>query len=93
MTVRNAIQRFIFENFLVGLREDELSDTDSFLEKGIIDSTGVLELVSFVEQTFGFDVEDEELVPDNFDSVAKLEAYIQNKIAERMAKKCFLTIF
>jgi len=81
VTVRNAIQQFIFENFLVGLSEDELSDTDSFLEKGIIDSTGVLELVGFVEQTFGFEVEDEELVPENFDSVVKLEAYIYRKTA------------
>jgi len=81
IVVRNTIQEFIFENFLVGLSKDELNDADSFLEKGIIDSTGVLELVAFVEQTFGFDVEDEELVPDNFDSVDKLEAYIQRKTA------------
>lgn len=79
--VRNKLREFIFENFLVGLRKNELDGADSFLEKGIIDSTGVLELVAFVEQTFGFEVEDEELVPDNFDSLAKLESYIQQKIA------------
>ncbi len=78
---KKTIRDFIFENFLMGLSENELSDTDSFLEKGIIDSTGVLELVAFVEESFEFDVEDEELVPENFDSVVKLEIYIHSKNA------------
>jgi len=77
--LKDTLREFIAENFLVGLRNNELDDTDSFLEKGIIDSTGVLELVAFVEQEFGFEVEDEELVPENFDSVVKLEAYIRHK--------------
>ena len=77
--LKDTLREFIFENLMLGLRKHELDDTDSFLEKGIIDSTGVLELVAFVEQTFEFEVEDEELVPENFDSVAKLETYIQRK--------------
>ena len=79
VVVKDTLREFIFENFLVGLRKNELDDTDSFLEKGIIDSTGVLELVAFVEQTFGFEVEDEELLPDNFDSLNRLQAYIERK--------------
>ena len=79
--LKDTLREFILENFLVGLQKNELDDADSFLEKGIIDSTGVLELVAFVEQTFGFEVEDEELVPDNFDSLARLETYIQQKTA------------
>lgn len=79
--LKDTLREFIFENFLVGLRKNELDDTDSFLEKGIIDSTGVLELVAFVEQAFGFEVEDEELLPDNFDSLNKLQAYIEQKSA------------
>lgn len=54
-------------------------DNDSFLDKGIIDSTGVLELVSFIEETFNFKVEDEELIPDNLDSLSKLTSYIKKK--------------
>ena len=77
--LKDTLREFILENFLVGLQKNELDDADSFLEKGIIDSTGVLELVAFVEQTFGFEVEDEELVPENFDSVSKLERYIRQK--------------
>jgi len=77
--VRNKLREFIFENFLVGLRKNELDGADSFLEKGIIDSTGVLELVSFVEDNFKIEVNDEELVPDNFDSVNKLGEYVRRK--------------
>jgi acyl carrier protein len=54
-------------------------DDASFLEEGIVDSMGIMELVMFVEETFGITVDDEELVPDNFDSVSKLAAYIRRR--------------
>lgn len=57
------------------------ADDASFLEEGIIDSLGIIDLVTFVETTFGVSVADEELVPENFDSVAKLEAYLRRKLA------------
>ena len=72
------IRSFIVENFLYG-QDDGFGDDVSFLEKGIIDSTGVLELVSFVEDKYGISVDDEELVPDNFDSLNNLSAYIARK--------------
>ena len=55
----------------------QLKNDASFLEEGIVDSTGVLELVLFVEETFGITVNDEEIVPDNFDSVEKLARYVR----------------
>jgi len=55
------------------------NDDDSFLEKGIIDSTGVLELVGFIEETFNIKIEDEELIPENLDSLDKLNLYIKKK--------------
>ena len=67
-------------NILIGSDNTNLDNDDSFLEKGIIDSTGILELVSFIESEFEIDVKDEELVPDNFDSVSKMSAYITRKI-------------
>jgi acyl carrier protein len=73
------IRTFIVDNFLYG-KDDDFGDDVSFLEKGIIDSTGVLELVSFVEDKFGITVEDEELIPENFDSVSNLASYISKKI-------------
>ena len=70
--MRDNIRRFIFENFLFGEPDDSLGDKDSFLEKGVIDSTGILELVAFLEERFGVKIEDEELIPENLDSVNNL---------------------
>jgi acyl carrier protein len=67
------------QNALFGSSDRAFNDEDSFLEKEIIDSTGVLELVSFVEERFGIEVGDEELIPDNFDSINKLGEYVRKK--------------
>lgn len=77
--IKEKIKAFVVNNFLLGVGSNTLNDNDSFLEKGIIDSTGVLELVSFIEETFNFRVEDEELIPDNLDSLDKLTSYIRRK--------------
>lgn len=79
--VREQIERFIRENFLVGAGNRALHPDDSFLEKGIVDSTGVLELVAFIEKAFGFKMDDSELTPDNLDSVNRVVAFIQKKKA------------
>ena len=79
MKNNNIVRNFIVENFL--FEEDEnLKEDTSFLENGIIDSTGILELVTFIEDTFGIRVEDEELVPENLDSIANAVQYIQTKL-------------
>ena len=64
---------------MIGRNPSELADTDSLLDKGIIDSTGVLELVGHIEENYEIKIEDEELVPDNLDSVNNLVKYIQKK--------------
>ncbi len=75
--MKDKIKVFVVETFLFG-EGDELSEDTSFLNEGIIDSTGVLELVDFIEEEFGVTVEDDELVPDNFDSIEKIENYLKN---------------
>jgi acyl carrier protein len=70
------IRNFLLESVLAGMRTDAFTDDDSFLENGIIDSTGILELIGFIEEEFGIEVRDEDLVPDNFDSISKLCRYI-----------------
>jgi acyl carrier protein len=80
MDIGGEIRKFISQNFLLRNGPDSLKDDDSLLEKGIIDSTGVLELVSFVEETFDIRVEDEELIPDNLDSINKLVLYVGRKL-------------
>lgn len=85
--MRDKIRRFIFENFLFGEPDDSLGDKDSFLEKGVIDSTGILELVAFLEEGFGIKIEDEELIPENLDSVNNLVNFIERKKVESSAGK------
>lgn len=79
MSLRDEIRRFVADNFLFGQEGAVFADEASFLEKGLIDSTGVLELVAFVEEKYGFKVADEELVPENFDTVGNLAAYIARR--------------
>jgi acyl carrier protein len=79
--VERQIREFVVENFLFGQEGRTVAGSDSFLELGIIDSTGVLELVTFVETTFEIKVEDAELIPENLDSVDSLVAFIRRKSA------------
>ena len=76
---KEKIREFVIENFLFG-SDDGLEDETSFLESGIIDSTGILELVNFLEEEFEIKVEDEELVPENLDSVINVVNYLQRKL-------------
>jgi acyl carrier protein len=79
MQVRERLRQFVIQNFLFG-RQNGLNDDDSFLENGIIDSTGVLELVAFLEETYGFRVENDELTTEHFDSINKVSAYVRSKL-------------
>jgi acyl carrier protein len=77
--MEEQIRQYIAENFMFSDNGFQLSDDASLLEEGIVDSTGVLELVMFVEEEFGVTVKDEEVVPENFDSVSRLAAYVSRK--------------
>lgn len=72
------VREYIIENFLFG-DDAELEQDSSFIENGILDSTGIIELVAFVEKAFEIRVDDEELVPENFDSIYKLVKYLESK--------------
>lgn len=78
----NEIRTFIVDNFLMG-RGDALRKDDSFLEKGIFDSTGILELVSFIENKYSIELEPDELVPENLDSIALLARFLEHKLLLR----------
>jgi len=77
--IEEQVRGFITNNFLLGASAYNLKVDDSFFEKGIIDSTGVLELVSFIEETFDIKVTNEELIPDNLDSLNKIVPFIKRK--------------
>jgi len=79
MEFKQNIQSFFEENFMVDFPGD-FNDEDSFLESGIIDSTGVLELIMFLEETYNIKVEDNEVTPDNLDSFIALIDFIKLKL-------------
>ncbi len=72
---------YIFDNFIMSGDSGELKDGDSFMERHILDSTGFIELITFLEQAFGVRVEDEEIVPDNLDSMTNIENFLHKKKA------------
>jgi acyl carrier protein len=73
-----TIKNFIIENFLFG-NDEGLNEDTSFLEEGIIDSTGVLELVTYIEEEFAIKIDDEDLIPENLDSINNIAAYLLKK--------------
>lgn len=77
--IAGQLKEFIRSNFLMGAELTDFSPDDSFLEKGIIDSTGVLELVDFIEHNYNIKIQDEDMVPDNLDSLNRLIAFIKSK--------------
>jgi acyl carrier protein len=81
MEIRQTLRQYILQNFLFTDDESALVDGDSFLAGGIIDSTGVLEIIYFIEDTFGIKVEDEEMLPENLDSIDNLVAFVSRKKA------------
>ena len=83
-TIIPEIRRFVIDNFLFGQNGDTLKDDESFLDSGIIDSTGVLELVGFLETRYGIAIADHELIPDNLDSVTNVSHFV---LAKRAVQK------
>jgi acyl carrier protein len=77
--MHQQIRRFVLTSFLFTEDESALVNSDSLLDRGIMDSTGVLELVAYVEQQFGIKVADEELVPENLDSIDRIVAFVSRK--------------
>lgn len=77
--IEEKIRKFMIENFVLSEQLDELSFDESFLENGVVDSTGILELVFFVEDQFGIQIDTSEVLPENFDSVNCLASYIRRK--------------
>lgn len=80
------LREFVVENFLFGDGVN-LKDDTSFLESGIIDSTGFLELITFLEEKYGIQIEDEELVPENMDSLQNVARFLERKVSGDLAEQ------
>jgi len=80
--MKAKLRTFIESNFYVP-EGDPLPDDGSLLDRGVVDSTGVLELIGYLQDEFGIEVADSEMIPDNLDSIARIEAYVGRKLAVR----------
>jgi acyl carrier protein len=83
-TFVQGVRTFIVTNFLFG-KDSELDNDASFLDQRIIDSTGVLELVSFLEETYGIEITEDELIPENLDSVNQIVAFLATKVGSHLS--------
>lgn len=81
--IRADLIEYIIDNFLFGDATLAPSDEDSLIEKGIIDSTGILELIEFLESAFGIEVSEAETIPENLDGISRLTAFVAGKKAPR----------
>ena len=79
--IKHAIRDFIETSFLFREGRQRLADDESLLGAGLIDSTGILELVSYLESEFGIAMQDDEIVPENLDSIGQIAAYVAMKQA------------
>lgn len=77
--LHDTIRRFILENFLFTDDVSQLAFEDSLLGRGIVDSTGMLEIILFIEEQLGVKVADEDMVPENLDSVSRIAAYVTTR--------------
>src|SRR5438128_375802 len=82
--IAQQVRKFIVDNYQMG-QDNGLKNTDSFLDAGVIDSTGVLELIAYLQEMHGITVEDEEVTTDNLDSIDKVSAYLIRKLSTEEA--------
>jgi acyl carrier protein len=80
-TIAEAVRAYIVDNYLLGAASEDLADDTSFLARGILDSTGILELVAFLEERFDLKIPDEDLLPENLDSLNAIAAYVERRRA------------
>jgi acyl carrier protein len=85
--VKTRVRQFVIDSFLFGQDSQSLSDNDSFLDRGIVDSTGVLELVSFLETQFNVSVDNHELIPDNLDSINRVTTFVSAKLSGSQSQR------
>ena len=80
MALNDELRKFVTDNFMYGKPYEGFADDDSFIERGIIDSTAVMELVAFLEGRYGIKLQDEDLIPDNLDSINSLARFVENRL-------------
>jgi acyl carrier protein len=88
MTRNDELREFVTDNFMFGKPYKGFADDDSFIERGIIDSTAVMELVAFLENRYQIKLLDEDLIPDNLDSVNGLARFVERRVPPDFSVAC-----
>ena len=78
--IKQDLREYIINNFLFGDEDNSFNDDDSFMENSILDSTGILDIILFIEEKYGIKIEDNEILPENLDSLNNLEKFIKTKM-------------
>lgn len=78
--IKDIVRIYVKDNFLFGFNDEDLKDNTSFLEIGVLDSTGIMEMVTFIEREFGVSVLDEEIVSENLDSIDLISNFVSKKL-------------
>jgi len=86
MALNDELRQFVIDNFMFGKPYKGFADDDSFIERGIIDSTAVMELVAFLEKRYQIKLQDEDLIPDNLDSINSLTRFVASRLPENFAE-------
>ena len=79
-SIKQQVVQFIISNFLFDENQQSIDEKESLLEAGILDSTGVIELIAFIEETYGIKIEDEEIIPENLDTILDITYFIEQKL-------------
>jgi acyl carrier protein len=88
MTLNEELRAFVTDNFMYGKPYEGFADDDSFIERGIIDSTAVMELVAFLEVRYRIKLLDQDLIPDNLDSVNGLARFVESRLQKNFTGAC-----
>ena len=88
MTLSDELRQFVTDNFMYGKPYKGFADDDSFIERGIIDSTAVMELVAFLETRYRIKLLDQDLIPDNLDSVNGLARFVESRLPQDYTGAC-----
>ena len=83
MDVETTLREFIEQNFVARKGQRQLSNEESLLDSGLVDSTGIFELVGFIERTFNLEIDDTDIVPENFETVNSLAAFVRSRQAQQ----------
>jgi acyl carrier protein len=88
MTLNEQLRQFVIDNFMFGKPYEGFADDDSFIERGIIDSTAVMELVAFLEGRYHMKLLDQDLIPENLDSVNGLARFVESRLSPNFTRAC-----